>query len=298
MPRSGVDRELGELRAEAVDGVGRALAVGVERRGRRVEGRLGGEDVAVARRRAARRGRCRARRRSTVERGRRRARARASGPALAWRRIAARRLAAGGSAALPETKVWREAEVLPASGVRSVSASTRSKAATGRPSASAQIWAITVFEPWPMSTAPWCSTTAPSAREADADRRGVGQRGVAAAVPACWRCRRRGGAGRAACVGGRGGARAPSRQGGSQRLEAVGDADAARAPGRWRWRRRRGARSQAELEPVDAGGVGEVGRSASLGDRRLRHAEAAEGAGDRVVGVDRRGRGRRTCGTR
>ena len=57
-------------------------------------------------------------------------------------------------------------------------------APSGRPSASAAIWAKTVFDPWPMSTAPWCSTTAAVARRCRADGRRVGQRGVAAAIPA------------------------------------------------------------------------------------------------------------------
>src|SRR3546814_11283386 len=39
-------------------------------------------------------------------------------PALAARRMAARRARPASSAALPETKVWREAEVLPQSGDR------------------------------------------------------------------------------------------------------------------------------------------------------------------------------------
>jgi hypothetical protein len=55
---------------------------------------------------------------------------------------------------MPETKVWREAEVLPASGVRSVSPETKANCAAGRPSASAAIWVMMVLEPWPMSTAP------------------------------------------------------------------------------------------------------------------------------------------------
>ena len=59
------------------------------------------------------------------------------------------------SAALPETKVCRDAEVLPASGViAGVARSSAGMLPSGRPSASAQICAITVFEPWPISTAP------------------------------------------------------------------------------------------------------------------------------------------------
>jgi len=56
--------------------------------------------------------------------------------------------------ALPDTNVWREAEVLPASGVRSVSPATCEMASSSTPSAWAAIWASTVLEPWPMSTAP------------------------------------------------------------------------------------------------------------------------------------------------
>ena len=93
MPSARVDRELGDLRAVAVDGVGDALAVGVERRGRRVVALLGGEDVA----------RGVDRQRGEVDgAGARRPASRApasasgaSGPALAWRRIAARSAAAG-----------------------------------------------------------------------------------------------------------------------------------------------------------------------------------------------------------
>ena len=51
-------------------------------------------------------------------------------------------------AALPEMKVW-SAEVLPASGVRSVSAPMRSIWSTAIPKAVAKIREITVFEPWP-----------------------------------------------------------------------------------------------------------------------------------------------------
>ena len=49
--------------------------------------------------------------------------------------------------------------------------------------------------------------------------------------------------------------------------------------------------SQAEVERVEAGGLGEPVDQRLGGDRRLRHAEAAEGAGDRAVGVDGAGAG-------
>jgi hypothetical protein len=55
---------------------------------------------------------------------------------------------------LPVTKVWREADVLPASGLIAVSALFSRNRSSGRPSASAQIWVMTVLEPWPISTAP------------------------------------------------------------------------------------------------------------------------------------------------
>src|SRR5438270_3345912 len=64
-------------------------------------------------------------------------------------------------AALPLTNVWRDAEVLPQSGVIEVSAETRSKRSIGAPSASAQIWVMIVFEPWPISIAPWCKAILP-----------------------------------------------------------------------------------------------------------------------------------------
>ena len=53
-----VDLELGDLRAIAVDGVGLALALGVERRGRRIVGLHRAEDEAVGVGRQCRRGRC------------------------------------------------------------------------------------------------------------------------------------------------------------------------------------------------------------------------------------------------
>ncbi len=73
---------------------------------------------------------------------------------MASRRMSARSRRPDSSAALPVMNVCREADVLPQSGVRAVSGPTSSKSASGMPSASAQIWVITVFEPWPMSVAP------------------------------------------------------------------------------------------------------------------------------------------------
>ena len=71
----------------------------------------------------------------------------ASSPTLARRRSSRLIARAARAAALPDTKVCREAEVLPQSGVMSVSADTRSIWSIGAPSASAQICAMTVFEP-------------------------------------------------------------------------------------------------------------------------------------------------------
>src|SRR6202162_5153048 len=59
-------------------------------------------------------------------------------------------------AAFPVTNVYREADVLPQSGVIAVSPESRSKRSIGAPSASAQIWVTIVFDPCPISTAPWC----------------------------------------------------------------------------------------------------------------------------------------------
>ena len=63
---------------------------------------------------------------------------------------------------MPDTKVWREAEVLPASAVRSVSPTTMRNELGGRPSASAAICSSTVDEPWPISTAPLKKVSVPS----------------------------------------------------------------------------------------------------------------------------------------
>src|SRR6202140_1929929 len=43
-----------------------------------------------------------------------------------------------------------------------VSPESRSKLAIGAPNASAQIWVTIVFEPCPISTAPWCNAIRPS----------------------------------------------------------------------------------------------------------------------------------------
>ena len=84
-----------------------------------------------------------------------------SGPAISIMRS---RSTAASFVALPDTNVWRDAEVLPASAVRSVSPATRSMAVTGVSSASAAIWVRIVFEPCPMSWAPLNRTYDPSGR--------------------------------------------------------------------------------------------------------------------------------------
>ena len=126
-----VDLDLGQVGAEAVDGVGLALAVGIERRRRRVVGLLRRQHIAASRGHAGEVHRC-ARPPSRTMTLPSPNRSRASSPALATRRIAARSAFAASCAALPVTKVWREAEVLPQSGVRSVSAETRSMQPTVR----------------------------------------------------------------------------------------------------------------------------------------------------------------------
>ena len=64
--------------------------------------------------------------------------------------------------AFPETKAWREADVFPASAVKSVSPITYSNCEAGSPRASAQIWTIIVFAPWPISIAPLYKVNLPS----------------------------------------------------------------------------------------------------------------------------------------
>ena len=149
---------------------------------------------------------------------------RASGPALAWRRIAARSARAAACAARPETRVWREAEVLPASGVRWVSPETKRKAASGRPRASAAIWAITVAEPWPMSMAPWCSATRPSRSRPMRMVEGFGSEVLPQPYQQAARPTPRRGPRPAALASAASRAGCPPAR--AQRLEALGDADA------------------------------------------------------------------------
>ena len=221
-----------------------------------------------------------------MRRGPSRAR-RASGPALVRRRIFARSASPASCAALPDTNVWREADVLPASKVRSVSPTTSWNAETGRPSASAAIWVSTVVEPWPMSTAPFQKVSVPSRAERQPHGGRVGEAGVADAVPhaadadAAAPCGRRAGVER----GGIGQQPLPVRPAALRGTRA----SPALASSTWPvWRRVAGAQrvEVAELEAVDAGFLGEIVDQRLVRDGRLRHAEAAEGAGRRVVGVD------------
>ena len=165
----------------------------------------------------------------------------------------ARRSRPPGSAALPVTKVWREAEVLPASGVRSVSALTSRNASSGdaeRVGADLGDDGIRALADIDRALV---QRDAPVAAEADADGRGIGQRGVAAAIPqpampTPRRMRPRGVALKASAS-----ARARC-QCGRKRLEAGLDADAgsehlAASPSA---RRRVKRIPQAELQRVDA----------------------------------------------
>ena len=87
----------------------------------------------------------------------------ASSETLPWRKITSRKARPASNAAFPDTNVWRDADVLPQSGVRSVSPSISDRLWTGTPNASAAICEITVLAPCPISIAPWCRTQAPSA---------------------------------------------------------------------------------------------------------------------------------------
>jgi hypothetical protein len=96
-------------------------------------------------------------------------------PTLPRARILRRKSRPASIAALPETKVWREAEVLPASSVSAVSPMTSLKASGGTPSASAAICVSTVVEPWPMSTAPLKKVSVPSRESAMRIAEGFGR---------------------------------------------------------------------------------------------------------------------------
>ncbi len=207
----------------------------------------------------------------------------ASGPALVRRRIFARSASPVSWAALPETKVWREAEVLPASKVRSVSPTTSSNCDTGTPSASAAICVSTVVEPWPMSTAPFQKVSLPSRASVMRMVEGFDMPVLPMPyhmqpMPTPRRVRV------LQCVEG-GGVRVEFGPARAERVETLREAGAgvealARIGGV------AGAQciDVAELEAVDAGFGGEVVVERLVRDGRLRNAEAAEGAGGRFVG--------------
>ena len=176
----------------------------------------------------------------------------------------------------------------------------RRNAPSGRPSASAQICAITVFDPWPISTAPWCSTTVPSGAMPTLIVDGLGSEVLPQpyqqdATPTPRRTR-------SFC-----------RLNASPRRPARAANAAPARRGKRRCRRRTSsfwpvtvsaAVAQrvllAERQPVHAELAGQFVVERLLHDRRLRHAEAAERAGDRPVGVDRPAGGavvRRQIGT-
>ena len=164
-----VDLDLGDLRREAVGRVRHALAVGVERHGRRIEVAAADEQVACASRlQSPRRADAASARRSSAALARRRARPTrrvavererdvgigVGAEAEPLDQLPAQLAARAARAALPETKVWRDADDLPASAVRSVSPITCSTHASGRPTASANICGMIVAVPWPISCAP------------------------------------------------------------------------------------------------------------------------------------------------
>ena len=225
------------------------------------------------------------------ERRARRATARAS--ARHWRApgSCARRSSPASRAALPETNVWREAEVLPASAVQirvaddEVKCRGRQRPARRRRSASA-----------------WCSSPGrcrprrcrASARRRAASpiahRRGIGHARCCRCRTTCRRCRRRG-----ACAVGRAALNAPRR---AQCAASQSGLSASRHCGRPRRTSSTWPVAVASPRPsafrrrISSGrcrAVREIVHQRLVGDRRLRHAEAAEGAGRRGVGVDRAG---------
>ena len=200
-------------------------------------------------------------------------------------------------AALPETNVWRDADVLPASGVRSVSgavsASARDRHAervggdlrddgrgaladVGRPREQPD-GAVAARSPCRRSTG-WaatccrCRTTSPRCRRrAGAGRRRRGRAPLnasasARSAPSAARARR--------------GTRASPALAASTWPVAVVEPGAQRVPA-------------PDLELVDAELRGQVVDQRLVGDRRLGHPEAAERAGRRAVRVDRRASCRR-----
>ena len=151
-----VDLEFGDLRAIAIDGVGLALALGVERQRRRIVGFLGAEDEAVGI--GSQRGEIDAAGGFALADDDQAAPSRAS---VAFVRDIgeAQDLFAQRAAGLFRRLAGDEglARGRGLAGVGRDRRCRRSSAGTsssGRPSASAQICAMTVLEPWPISTAP------------------------------------------------------------------------------------------------------------------------------------------------
>ena len=222
---------------------------------------------------------------------RRRSSSVASSPALARRRICRRRRSRRQLRRVPETKVWREAEVLPPSGVRSVSPLTSRSRHRHAQGVGADLRHDGV------------GSLADVDGAAEERQRAVAARGRCAWwrdwTARCCRCRttcrrrrRRG----AACRAVRLNASAPRAAplpGRTQRLQArrkptlslehLAGRGGDRPPP---------ARCRAELQRIEAELLGQIVDQRLLGDRRLGHAEAAEGAGGRVVGVDRARRAR------
>ena len=292
-----IDLELGDLRREAVGRVRHALAVGVERHGRRVEvaarrerGRRRRRRRPVAQVEPRRRARRRRGRRGRGRRARARPRRRRRRPGRAARAAAGAAPRPAARAALPETKVWREADDLPASAVQVgvahhlAHAGQRQADRVGehlrhdRRGALADLLRPVVEEE--MGAVPGV------AAQRAAHRRRIGDHRVADAVPHA------GDAGTAAkrpsgrCGLGVERVRrcARRRPGRPQRIEAGAQADARLEPlpGRRAVAGAQGV-AMAKLERIDAALRGELVDQQLAEQRRLRHAEAAEGAGDAVV---------------
>ena len=202
-------------------------------------------------------------------------------------------------AALPETKVWREAEVLPASAVRSVSPATRSNCVDrqaeriGGDLGHDRVAALADIDRAVVEA----SACRPAA-SADPHGRRVGHARCCRCRTTCRRCRRRAAAAPPAALNA---ASRPRAAPASAAAAPRGMRPARRCSSIWP-RRRRVAGAQrvamAELQPVDRRAVGQLVHQRLVRDRGLRHAEAAEGAGGRVVGEDRRAPAPRTLGTR
>ena len=280
----GVDLDLRELRGEAVGGIGDALAVGVERRRRRIEAALSDQHVVA---------------------GGRRQRGQVDPPLRAVFAQHQRAAAKGQNGARPDVG---QAQDLPPqvltrgldgiagyeglagrgglAGVeRAVGVAGDEADGVGR---QAQRVGADLHHDRVRSLADVDRTTvqrhAAIAPQTDAHGRRVGQRGVADAVPhAADADPAAQGAGRAVGVLGGGAQCAPAR---AQCLQAGAQADArlqALAG------RRHGARDKsvapAKLQRVDPDVMRQGVHQRLVGDRRLRHAEAAEGAARRLVRV-------------